>query len=195
MKVYRPSGLSESMGAFETKSKWLSKRIDNLYFILLPCWEISVPTRTKYHRKISSQHTQSCSGSSSYMNCKMYMKIHCQSSLLYVRDTITGHYYISWAAYIRHTLHKDNTCFSITEVLFVVTRYPQTKAPSPRDPMCCDTVGTSQPALMRLQWAQSGSWGAPGPTQRPRWGGLCSHCTQVCASTHSILLQTSGDGV
>jgi len=35
MKVYCPFGLSESTGALETKSKWLSNCIDNLHFILL----------------------------------------------------------------------------------------------------------------------------------------------------------------
>lgn len=63
-----------------------------------------------------------------------------------MRGTITRHYYISWAAHIEHTLHKDNTCFSIAEVLFVVNRHPQKVAPSSDD------------AAVSTEWEPGSSW-------------------------------------
>lgn len=110
MKVYCPFGLFESTGAFETKSKWLSKCIDNLHFIPLPCLEISIPMRKKkYPRKNSSQHTQSSSGNSSYTKCKIYTKILLlfPSSLLYVGDTITQHH-CSISCTVK-SIREDNT--------------------------------------------------------------------------------------
>lgn len=78
--------------------------------ILSSC--ISIPTRKKYHRKNSSQHIQSSSGSSSYMRCKIYKKILLvfQSPLLYVTDTITRRpCSIPYTAYTLCSIWEDNT--------------------------------------------------------------------------------------
>lgn len=55
MKVYCPFGLFESTGAFETKSKWLSNRIDNLHFVLL---HKRTNRKEISQRKFFSAHTE-----------------------------------------------------------------------------------------------------------------------------------------
>lgn len=176
MKVYCPSGLFESMGAFETKSKWLPKCIDNLYFILLPCWEISTPMRKKYHRKISFQHTQSSSGSSSYMNCKMYMKIYIFSHHCYMWEAPSHVTVTSPGQHTYDIFYTRTTRVLVLQKCSLCKQTPTNKAPS------------SDEAAVSTNWELGSSW--PHTACPDGWG--CVPTAHMCASHEASCCRSLG---